>query len=377
VNFKNQIGRVEVKKLVLKGLFGAFVTGVLAAGAFVGSSSALDLSGKKVTMIVPFKEGGGTDGLARLFAPYLQKELPGNPEVIVLNQPGGGGVTGTNKFQRTAEKDGTVIGMGSTSTFVAYAIGGDKIKYDPMSWEPIMLMLRGAIVYANADKMGLKGGMSDPKGDVAIAQSKGVVIGMKTPTSAELSDYISWRIMGANVKPVFGLSTSKQRKAFFRQEIMANVDGTGPYLKKVVGKSDFKTVSMFAFGYNGPDGKRLRDPDAPDVPTMEEFYQAAFGKAPFGPAYDAYLNITGLRVMSKLFALPPGTPRDVVDAYISVMKRIAKDPKAAKAIKKTVGSLPVYYGEDAKPVMAAGFKIKPSARDWMAKELGEKFNVKM
>lgn len=355
----------------------AALAGLLISTVSILPALAVDFSGKKITMIVPFKEGGGTDGLARLFAPYLQKELPGNPEVIVLNQPGGGGVTGTNKFQRTASTDGTVIGMGSTSTFVAYAIGGDKIKYDPMSWEPIILMLRGAIVYVNADKMGVKGGMSDPKGDVSIAQSKGVVIGMKTPTSAELSDYISWRIMGANVKPVFGLSTSKQRKAFFRQEITANVDGTGPYLKKVVGKSDFNTVPMFAFGYNGPDGKRLRDPDAPDVPTMEEFYQAAFGKAPKGPAYDAYLNITGLRVMSKLVALPPGTPKEIVDTYISAMKRIAKDPKAAKAIKKTVGSLPVYYGSDAKPVMAAGFKIKPSARAWMSKEIGEKFNVKM
>ena len=49
------------------------------------------------------------------------------------------------------------------------------------------------------------------------------------------------------------------------------------------------------------------------------------------------------------------------------MKRIAKDPKAAKAIKKTVGSLPVYYGDAAKPIMAGGFKIKPSAKKWMAK----------
>ena len=94
---------------------------------------------------------------------------------------------------------------------------------------------------------------------------------------------------------------------------------------------------------------------------MEEFYQAAFEKAPKGPAYDAYRNITGLRVMSKLVALPPGTPKEIVDVYIAAMKRIAKDPKAAKAIKKTVGSLPVYYGDAAKPVMAVVLKL-PSAR---------------
>ena len=106
--------------------------GLLFGVAGVLPALAADFSGKKITIITPFKEGGGTDGLARLFAPYLQKELPGNPDVIVLNQPGGGGVTGSNKFQRTAAKDGTVLGMGSTSTFVAYAIGGDKVKYDPI-----------------------------------------------------------------------------------------------------------------------------------------------------------------------------------------------------------------------------------------------------
>ena len=88
---------------------------IAAAGLFVSlagilPASAVDYSGKKITIIVPFKEGGGTDGLARLFAPYLQKELPGNPDVIVLNQPGGGGVTGSNKFQRTELKTARCLG---------------------------------------------------------------------------------------------------------------------------------------------------------------------------------------------------------------------------------------------------------------------------
>ena len=44
---------------------------------------------------------------------------------------------------------------------------------------------------------------------------------------------------------------------------MANVDGTGPHLKKVVGKSEFNMqYRSFSFGYDGPDGNRLRDPDA-------------------------------------------------------------------------------------------------------------------
>ena len=44
---------------------------------------------------MPFKEGGGSDTLARLLQPHLQEALPGNPTVIILNQPGGGSVTAT------------------------------------------------------------------------------------------------------------------------------------------------------------------------------------------------------------------------------------------------------------------------------------------
>ena len=102
--------------------------GLLFSIAGVLLALAVDFSGKKITIITPFKEGGGTDGLARLFAPYLQKELPGNPDVIVLNQPGGGGVTGSNKFQRTAAKDGTVLGMGSTQHLLLTQLVGTKLN---------------------------------------------------------------------------------------------------------------------------------------------------------------------------------------------------------------------------------------------------------
>ena len=73
--------------------------------------------------------------------------------------------------------------------------------------------------------------------------------------------------------------------------------------------------------------------------------------------------------------MPPASGEQ--GAVRRAMKRIAEDPKAAEAIKKTVGSLPVFYGKAAKPIMAAGFKIKPAAREWMSNELGEKFNVEM
>ena len=50
------------------------------------------LEGQTVTWIVGFSEGGGTDRLTRLLQAKLGEHLPGKPNVIVLNKPGGGSV---------------------------------------------------------------------------------------------------------------------------------------------------------------------------------------------------------------------------------------------------------------------------------------------
>ena len=43
----------------------------------------VDFSGEQITWIIPFKVGGGSDVWSRLYAPFFQKYLPGNPIVAV------------------------------------------------------------------------------------------------------------------------------------------------------------------------------------------------------------------------------------------------------------------------------------------------------
>jgi hypothetical protein len=42
--------------------------------------------------------GGGSDTWARFHLPFLQRNLPGGPTVVVRNITGGGGINGTNQF---------------------------------------------------------------------------------------------------------------------------------------------------------------------------------------------------------------------------------------------------------------------------------------
>src|SRR6202795_1446128 len=66
--------------------------------------------GKTVRLLVGIGVGSGYDINARLLARYLPKYIPGNPTVIVQNQPGAGSLSMTNQLYAGGPFDGTAIG---------------------------------------------------------------------------------------------------------------------------------------------------------------------------------------------------------------------------------------------------------------------------
>src|SRR5215471_18302821 len=86
--------------------------------------------GKSVTMVVSTSSGGGYDTMARAIARHLGKHLPGEPNTLVRNMPGAGGITAMNWLYNTAEKDGTVLGLVSNSTPLDPLFGTREARYD-------------------------------------------------------------------------------------------------------------------------------------------------------------------------------------------------------------------------------------------------------
>src|SRR5438445_641590 len=67
--------------------------------------------GKQLRFIVGSAVGGGYDLFARIVARHIGNYIPGNPTVIVQNQPAAGGVVMTNQLFAQGPKDGTVVGI--------------------------------------------------------------------------------------------------------------------------------------------------------------------------------------------------------------------------------------------------------------------------
>jgi tripartite-type tricarboxylate transporter receptor subunit TctC len=79
-----------------------------AAQGAGGSKECASFPSKDIKFVVPYSAGGGFDTWARLMAPGLKKHLGGKANVIVENQPGGGGMRAVNQVF-SAPADGSTI----------------------------------------------------------------------------------------------------------------------------------------------------------------------------------------------------------------------------------------------------------------------------
>src|SRR5262245_21776089 len=123
-------GRVVVSMVMLKSAFAALLT--LAVGASAAGADAIEdfYKGKTITIITSTGVGGPFDLTARALAKHMGRYVPGRPNMIVRNMPGGGHVLATNFMYQQAEKDGTVIATVNNSVPLHQVLGGQGVRYD-------------------------------------------------------------------------------------------------------------------------------------------------------------------------------------------------------------------------------------------------------
>ena len=67
-------------------------------------------AGKTIELVIGSDVGGGYDIYARAIARHLPRFIPGQPNIVIKNQPGAGSSRAASYIYSVAPKDGTVIG---------------------------------------------------------------------------------------------------------------------------------------------------------------------------------------------------------------------------------------------------------------------------
>ena len=112
----------------------ALPLGLLTALAISASAAAQgqSLAGKNVNLLIGFGPGGGYDAWGRVVARHIGRHLPGNPNVVPQNMPGGGSFNAANHIYTIAPKDGTVFGIIARDAALGPLTGAAGARFDPL-----------------------------------------------------------------------------------------------------------------------------------------------------------------------------------------------------------------------------------------------------
>lgn len=350
---------------------GLSVPFVFTWGRTTAAEDAADFSGKTIEWWVPFAEGGGSDVWARFFAPYLSKYLPGAPNVLIRNVPGAGSISGSNEFMARARPDGLALLATSGSTQFPFLLGDTRVHYDYTKLVPVLVSPTGGVCY-------LQSGLGVTKlADLANYKNE-LVYASQGATSLDLVPLLAFRLLGLNVRPVFGMSgRGDARLAFERGEATIDFQTSSGYLVNVAPLiKEGNGVPLFSWGVLDGDGAIQRDPTFPDLPHFVEAYEAVHGHKPSGLMFNAYKAFFGSGFAAqKIALLPVGTPEPILAAYRKAFADAVADPQLQKAKGDILGEYAQAVEGDIPALYTTATAIDPETRSWVRDFLTKEYQV--
>lgn len=106
----------------------AVLLGILLVAGHVHAENFYE--GKSITLVTSTGPGGTYDVGARVISRYMPKYIPGKPNMVVQNMPGGGNMLATNYMYSIAPKDGTAIAVVNNAIPFQQTVKGPGVRYD-------------------------------------------------------------------------------------------------------------------------------------------------------------------------------------------------------------------------------------------------------
>jgi tripartite-type tricarboxylate transporter receptor subunit TctC len=251
---------------------------------------------KTIQLIVPFSPGGIYDLTSRILIRYMPEFIPGRPQMVVQNQPGGGGITGANRLASAVEKDGLTIAAISRGIPQLAMVGDPNVTFDPLK----LTWLGSLSSYDNDGYLLTINASNAAKSIEDMRKGKsvhlaGVGVGATNTTFA----LIARDLLGMNIAEVRGFPGANDIwLAMERGEIDGQVIDLSAIMSarpNLWRDGQLRVLVQFA--------RKTRLPGLPDVPVARELVT--------NPADRALLEFAESPFFMALpFAAPPNIPAD-------------------------------------------------------------------
>lgn len=350
------------------------------AASFSGPAAAQSdepfFAGKTIELLVPLRAGGGTDRTARFLAEYLTKFIDGGPGVQVINEPGGGGITGANNWLRNDHAEGVYGLMVGSSTGTAWLVGEPAVEYDLTELVPIITFPSSRVFFVRTDT-----GIETVEDLAALEEP--IKIGGITASGQSFAGIVGLEFLGLadKVQHVFGYGSGGEFTVAVEQ---GEVQGMLAAPQAVI--AYFETperlrenvTPIWQLGL--PDGKGgyAVDEAFPEAPVLVDAYRQLTGKdidqdSDAWKAVETFMNMAGTATFGLW--MHPDAPPEAIKAMRDAMAEAAQDPEFIAFAEKRLGPYKPVTGDELEALEAMLANIEPGSMNWARQLLMDKYDV--
>jgi tripartite-type tricarboxylate transporter receptor subunit TctC len=301
--------------------------------------------GKTIRIIVGFSAGGGFDTYARTIARHIGKHIPGNPTFIVENMPGAGGVITANHVYKVAKPDGLTLGhfQGGLQILLGQVLGRPGIEFDALKFEYVGVPVKDNWICALTKASGIT------SIEKWMTSKTPVKLGGIPGTTIDDIYKILKATLGLPIHIVTGYKgTSDIRLAAESGEVAGgcwNWESIKATWRSALDQGNVLVVLMLM---------PQPHPDLPKVPLAASFAKTEEARQ----LIQVGISDTGLT--SRLYVLPPGTPKERVQILRRAFMNTMKDPEFLAEAKKSKLDIDPLDGEGVERTIAQLFRLSPS-----------------
>ncbi|MFP6828839.1 MAG: hypothetical protein VCC36_07350 [Gammaproteobacteria bacterium] len=326
--------------------------------------------GETITLIMGLDASAGGTTVGRLMAKHLELNLEGNPTVIVQNMPGASMMSAHIYVLLKAPKDGTTVYYGPRSSLgELLEFPGHSFKYSQFT------VLGGAqlaplVTYVRKDM--LEGGIQTPSD---VLRADGLIFGgISAEHGRMIASTMGLDLIGVNYYFVGGYPGSGRiRAAVLSGEVNMATDAAHAYLNEAVPLLDQQDLNapLFSLPQLTADGRLVRSPIVPDIPTVNELYEEINGEPPSGTNWDAIMTMIEIdQTMQHVFLGPPRMNPEAVETFRDVIAPMMQSAAFIEEADRILSYAPEpVEHERAVSILAATAEVTPEVQDYIKAQI--------
>jgi tripartite-type tricarboxylate transporter receptor subunit TctC len=269
---------------------------------------------RSIVFLIPAGSGGNLDYSGRLIGRYLSKYIPGHPNFVVQNMPGGGGMTMSNYLYNVAPKDGSAIGLVYQTAGLDQMLGSQaKYVFGNFGWIGRLSSSTALVVIHD----------SAPAKTLAAMKDKEVIFGSIGKTSQ--STYVPTllrTVLGYKTRVIYGYKGAADTfLAMERGEVHARTGSLDSLMAtKPLWLKDGQAHAVAELSLESK-------PSVPGIPLMRDLATTDEQREilDFMASYTAF---------GVAFAAPPGIPANRLKILRQAFDRAVNDPELKAELEK-------------------------------------------